>query len=92
MSVWIHSLTSDTDWIQDSLRERHLKPRGPRPNSLSDKLSRLDGAPGYVWRALSRTLEHGEVYVIITLVGESRNSFASFLLPCSHLTQVLELD
>lgn len=58
------------DWIQDSLRERHRKTRPFRPNSVTDRLNNLDGAPGYMWRAISRALEHGESYVIITLTGE----------------------
>ena len=58
------------DWIQDSLRERHRKQRGFRPNAVTERLNSLDGAPGYMWRAISRALEHGESYLILTLTGE----------------------
>jgi hypothetical protein len=38
---------------------------------MQARLNKLDGIPGYLWRALSRVLDEGQSWVVITLVGGS---------------------
>ncbi|OWT40649.1 chloride channel, other eukaryote [Cryptococcus neoformans] len=59
---------STVDWIQDSLHERTFQNKAPRSRVIA-QLDRSDGAVGYLWRLIRRTLEEGEAYVVISLVG-----------------------
>lgn len=67
--VW--GLSSLSDWIQDSLRERYARVLSPpKANSLSARLSRLKGPVGYAGRTIARILEEGETWVVLSIVGE----------------------
>jgi chloride channel 3/4/5 len=62
-------IANSPDWIHDSLRERNRKVPQTRPGTISDRLNHLDGVLGWLWRSLSKALQEGEAYVVITLVG-----------------------
>jgi len=59
------------DWIQDSLHEQRLRRKGPPTRSgVQARLDQMDGVPGALWNALSRILDDGQTWVVISLVGE----------------------
>lgn len=70
--------TVTLDWIQDSLHERTFQNKAPRSRVIA-QLDRSDGAVGYLWRLIRRTLEEGEAYVVISLVGVYYNTFQSLV-------------
>jgi hypothetical protein len=76
--AFLDSLQSD--WIQDSLRERYARVLAPpKANSLTARLSRLKGPVGYVGRTVARILEEGETWVVLSLVGELARSYPTRL-------------